>query len=588
MTCNLVTRYSHQGPATITWVSALSILSFAITDPAVAQGKFTDVGDRYWARPFIESLAQENIIKGFPDGTFKPDQPVTRAQFAAIIKQAFSIQPIRPSRPFKDVASSYWATPAIDYAYTTGFLSGYTSGDFSPEQNIPKVQALVSLASGLKLTPRGSVEQTLTGYADASQIPNYARPGVAAATQQRIPVNYPNLGFLNPNQQASRADIAAYIYQALVSQGRLTPIASTQPAAQYIVQSSANSTHSAQVTLPSGTALPVKVPDAQESANLFLAVGETLETSLEVAADILDANGQRVIPQGSLIQGRFQPLRVGNTAATQFIASQIRLGNQTYSLNATSTAVAPQSQSAVTSQDLQGSISTLSASTLLQTLLSGRLDTGSLISRVIRSGANLSQGSSGASTASDQVVLVNLRALDLRLNAPFSVTSSQLPTSPSHSAAYEVRSGTQLALTSRTANTRYVSLPNETLPLTLKTAETLYDSQNRVLIPQGSEVRGSLIPARVNGQAGAIFEATQMTVGGKTYPVSGFTPGIMPRSTQTLTLADFQGNVVTSPDAGILLQSLRQNPNAGSASSIIFFDPDQIQLEFDRPVLLTP
>ncbi|NJK30086.1 MAG: S-layer homology domain-containing protein, partial [Acaryochloris sp. SU_5_25] len=49
--------------------------------PATAQTNFSDVSISYWARPFIEKLAEKNVIKGFPDGTFKPDEPVTRAQF---------------------------------------------------------------------------------------------------------------------------------------------------------------------------------------------------------------------------------------------------------------------------------------------------------------------------------------------------------------------------------------------------------------------------------------------------------------------------------------------------------------------------
>jgi hypothetical protein len=58
-----------------------------ISAPATAVN-FVDV-QSHWARPFIETLAAENIISGYSDRTFRPDQPVTRAQFAAMISQAF-------------------------------------------------------------------------------------------------------------------------------------------------------------------------------------------------------------------------------------------------------------------------------------------------------------------------------------------------------------------------------------------------------------------------------------------------------------------------------------------------------------------
>src|SRR4028119_1876507 len=57
--------------------------------PSFAQTtNFSDVSSSYWARDFIAQLAQRDIIAGFPDGTFKPDAPVTRAQFAAMLRKA--------------------------------------------------------------------------------------------------------------------------------------------------------------------------------------------------------------------------------------------------------------------------------------------------------------------------------------------------------------------------------------------------------------------------------------------------------------------------------------------------------------------
>jgi hypothetical protein len=190
----------------------------------------------HWAQPFIEALASRGIIEGFPDGTFRPNQPVTRVQFAALIRQAFPIEPIRPGIDFVDVSRDYWGYEAIQAAYQRGFLEGYPNRVFLPDQNIPRVQALVSLASGLNLTPDAPIAEVLDNfYQDAEAIPAYAREAVAAATESEVVVNFPNVAFLNPNETATRADVAAFIYQALVEAGALPPLPPTNMATDYIV-----------------------------------------------------------------------------------------------------------------------------------------------------------------------------------------------------------------------------------------------------------------------------------------------------------------------------------------------------------------
>ncbi|MDZ8028671.1 MAG: DUF1565 domain-containing protein [Nostoc sp. SerVER01] len=186
---------------------------------------FKDVPANYWAKVYIEALASQNIIAGFPDGTFKPNEPVTRAQFATIITKALTPPPKRAGIKFKDVASNFWAYAAIQSAYQSQFVSGYPDGTFKPQQQIPRVQALVALANGLGLTAND--QNVLSFYSDAGQIPNYAIAPVAAATVRQLVINYPTAKQLNPNREATRAEVAAFVYQALVNAGRAQPIPSS-------------------------------------------------------------------------------------------------------------------------------------------------------------------------------------------------------------------------------------------------------------------------------------------------------------------------------------------------------------------------
>ncbi|MEH1964468.1 MAG: DUF1565 domain-containing protein [Nostoc sp.] len=201
---------------------SVDFVAAAVNTPS---GGFKDVPANYWAKAYIQALASQNIIAGFPDGSFKPNEPVTRAQFAAIVTKALTPSAKRPVIKFKDVASNFWANAAIQSAYQGQFVSGYPDGTFKPQQQIPRVQALVSLANGLGLTT--SNQNVLNFYTDAAQIPNYAIAPVAAATIRQLVINYPTVKQLNPNRQATRAEVAAFVYQALVNAGRAQPIPSS-------------------------------------------------------------------------------------------------------------------------------------------------------------------------------------------------------------------------------------------------------------------------------------------------------------------------------------------------------------------------
>jgi parallel beta-helix repeat protein len=189
----------------------------------VTTGSLSDI-QGHWAQAYIEALAQQKIITGFPDGTFRPTEPVTRAQFATIVSKAFNPPAKRPTNQFLDVSTGFWGYNAIQTAYQGRFMSGYPEGTFLPEQQIPRVQALVALASGLELNAQNP--NILSKFQDAIEIPAYATNSVAAATERSIVVNYPTVTQLNPNRNASRAEVAAFVYQALVSAGKAQAISS--------------------------------------------------------------------------------------------------------------------------------------------------------------------------------------------------------------------------------------------------------------------------------------------------------------------------------------------------------------------------
>jgi hypothetical protein len=308
------------------------IIPLTFQAPAVAQNnQFSDVSQNYWAANFIKALVQRGIVAGFPDGTFQPDAPVTRAQFAAMVTKAFEKEDVRSDARFVDVPSNFWAASAVSDAYRTGFLSGYPGRIFSPNQNIPREQVLVSLANGLNYRANDNVTTVLEVYNDRDRISNFAKAPIAAATQENMVVNYPNLSQLRPTRNATRAEVAAFIYQSLVSEKQASPVNS-----QYIVSSDVagggnfdegGNEQAAVVSV--GTRIPV----AYEKEKILLTKKEKLDLTLTVAREIKASNGSIAIPEGSEIAGELRPTNGG----TQFVAEELILPDGSkYKINATS------------------------------------------------------------------------------------------------------------------------------------------------------------------------------------------------------------------------------------------------------------
>ena len=99
---------------------------------------FSDVPKGYWAANYIGYMQQFGIITGYSDGNFRPDAPVTRAEFAAIASRFEKLT--EGSKSFADVPDTYWAARYINFAATRGWVTGYSDGTFKPENPITRAE----------------------------------------------------------------------------------------------------------------------------------------------------------------------------------------------------------------------------------------------------------------------------------------------------------------------------------------------------------------------------------------------------------------------------------------------------------------
>jgi len=210
---NLVTNNSG---ATVTTGGGFNVSNL----PVINAKNFADVRG-YWGEPYVNELASRNVIGGFPNGSFAPNDEITRAQFAAIVIKALNLQPSSGGRVFTDVPSSHWAAGAIAAASNAGLIGGFPDGTFKPADNITRAQALVILSKTLR-NPDSST-RGLQAYTDRSAVPTWAEANVAQAANAKIIVNFPDASQIRPNALATRGEVAGLMYQTLNSIGANLP-----------------------------------------------------------------------------------------------------------------------------------------------------------------------------------------------------------------------------------------------------------------------------------------------------------------------------------------------------------------------------
>ncbi|TAD80262.1 MAG: hypothetical protein EA001_01305 [Oscillatoriales cyanobacterium] len=196
--------------------------------PEPIAAPFSDVNTAHWAFPFVDSLRRNQVLSGFDNGSFKPDEPVTRAQLAATLHDAWVGTIVRSPLPFPDLSSQHWAKGAVDRSVELGLMRGYPNGQFVPDRPVSRLELYITLVSGLKLPAANAtaMQGELTRYRDGASLANWAKPKIAAASAASLVTYYPQRDRLDGQRPATRADVAAALYQALVYQKRLAPIQS--------------------------------------------------------------------------------------------------------------------------------------------------------------------------------------------------------------------------------------------------------------------------------------------------------------------------------------------------------------------------
>ena len=178
----------------------------------VKAGSFRDVTSTHWAFASVERAAELGLVTGYSDGTFRPDTPVTRAQFVLMLWRMCGKPAAAKAASFAD-ASADWYQDALSWAVENGYVNGLSDTRFGPDAPITRQQAMAILfrlnggQSGTELTLTGIYEQT---FADSTTIASWAKDATWWAVYHEL-VSGVGGSRIAPEANASRAQIAAIL-----------------------------------------------------------------------------------------------------------------------------------------------------------------------------------------------------------------------------------------------------------------------------------------------------------------------------------------------------------------------------------------
>ena len=163
---------------------------------------FFDVSPGHWARTPIAILAMENIVSGYPDGGFKPEGNITRAEMCAMLAKTRPSPYIPKPVKFKDL-KKHWATKFIAQAVEEGAVKGYPNGTFKPNGFITRAEGVAVIARFAKLPQATVLEAPFT------DVPGrfWAAKEILSAREAGMLKYLEGRSFL-PNQKMTRAEVA--------------------------------------------------------------------------------------------------------------------------------------------------------------------------------------------------------------------------------------------------------------------------------------------------------------------------------------------------------------------------------------------
>ncbi|HEX3012323.1 MAG TPA: S-layer homology domain-containing protein, partial [Syntrophomonadaceae bacterium] len=185
----------------------MTIAFCAVPALPVSAAPISDI-QSHWAADAIQNLADQGIVSAMPDGTFRPDKNISRAEFAVMVVKAFKLTN-NNGKVFSDSAK-HWAKNYITIANAYGIINGYSDTKVGPDDPITREQMAVMIVKAANLQD----SSTNLSFNDGTKVSAWAKDAVAIVSAKKVMSGLPDGSFL-PQAKSTRAQAAVVINNAL-------------------------------------------------------------------------------------------------------------------------------------------------------------------------------------------------------------------------------------------------------------------------------------------------------------------------------------------------------------------------------------
>ncbi len=215
------TQVSVNGPTTFTYSQPNSLQTFE----RIQKYRFTDVPPQFWAYNSITKMTKEGFMSGYKNGTFKPNDPLSREEAASLFSKMIGEPPsIMLASSFTDITSDRWSSLAIESVARANIISGYGDKTYRPEQYMSRQEFAVVADKYLHYQGYRTEDPTALDnihFSDQKFIAPWAQSSVRELALFGF-INYSTTGLFNPEKYVTRSEAAAITYRMLSSKSAET------------------------------------------------------------------------------------------------------------------------------------------------------------------------------------------------------------------------------------------------------------------------------------------------------------------------------------------------------------------------------
>ena len=298
------------------FLKGLFVLSTVLILGNPAHAFYSDMDENHWAYQSIKFLTEVGVVVGYPDGTYKPDIPVTRAEFASMAIKALGQEDANVTQDihFADINKDFWAYNIIQKAVYFDLIPDAKDENFRPYDSVTRAEAITIAVNALttqQISEQKAHEIISKSYDDYTQMPAWFLIAAGKAQLLDLIVVMPgNEGRLEAERPANRAEVAAILYK-MMQEAKLNPNAKLAESMQkrtaegYIVDNVR--VQGSIGIIPAGAIFPIQMATV---------VGSQISNvtdiyTAKVPSNIVTKENYLLIEQGSDLKGQVKYVQRG-------------------------------------------------------------------------------------------------------------------------------------------------------------------------------------------------------------------------------------------------------------------------------------